>query len=235
MGALPASSVLAVWEKGRRRAPLDRTALLHALAVPDADPDGLLDEPLGRRNAALLAFRRAAFGDLLRGYVDCPRCASRLEFELDGTPLAATAPARPLASRVEGLRFRVPTGRDLASLAGTASVEDLATSLLRRCAIDPPPGTDAAQLAGLLDRAESVLEEADPLADMALGFRCHACQHAWTASLDLGAFLWEEIDACAARLLDEVHTLAAAYGWSEAAILELSEARRAAYLERVQG
>jgi hypothetical protein len=49
----------------------------------------------------------------------------------------------------------------------------------------------------------------------------------------VAAFVWEEIEACAARLLDDVHVLARAYGWSERAILALPEMRRAAYLERV--
>jgi hypothetical protein len=37
----------------------------------------------------------------------------------------------------------------------------------------------------------------------------------------------------ARRFLDEVHVLARAYGWAEAEILRLSEARRSAYLQRV--
>ena len=49
------------------------------------------------------------------------------------------------------------------------------------------------------------------------------------------AFLWDEVDVRARRLLDEVHALAGAYGWSEQRILALSEARRRAYLDRVLG
>ena len=37
----------------------------------------------------------------------------------------------------------------------------------------------------------------------------------------------------AVQLLDEVHQLATAYGWTEAEILALSDTRRAAYLDRV--
>ncbi|MBS1693069.1 MAG: hypothetical protein JST91_12690 [Actinobacteria bacterium] len=37
-----------------------------------------------------------------------------------------------------------------------------------------------------------------------------------------------------ARLLDEVHTLAKVYHWSEAVILGLSGARRQAYLLRIE-
>ena len=41
------------------------------------------------------------------------------------------------------------------------------------------------------------------------------------------------MDVRARRLLDEVHALARSYSWSERQILELSEVRRRAYLERV--
>ena len=52
--------------------------------------------------------------------------------------------------------------------------------------------------------------------------------------LDIGSFVWAEIESRARRLLWEVHTLASAYGWSEAETLSLSAARRASYMRMVQ-
>jgi hypothetical protein len=46
--------------------------------------------------------------------------------------------------------------------------------------------------------------------------------------------LWEEIASRAQRLMDDVHVLAQGYGWTEPEVLALSDARRTAYLERVQ-
>ena len=66
-----------------------------------------------------------------------------------------------------------------------------------------------------------------------LGLACEACAGEWTLAFDSGAFLWEEIEARAMALLDDVHRLALAYGWSEQAILSMNESRRAAYLERL--
>ena len=85
---------------------------------------------------------------------------------------------------------------------------------------------------GSASRVAAALETADPCIDFALDLRCPACGHAWTTSFDITGYLWEEIDARARRLLDEVHVLARAYGWPEREILGLTEARRAAYLER---
>ena len=45
------------------------------------------------------------------------------------------------------------------------------------------------------------------------------------------ALLLREVAAAARRLMADIHELASAYGWSEAAIVSMSTARRAAYLE----
>ena len=75
---------------------------------------------------------------------------------------------------------------------------------------------------------------ADPLGEIMLHFDCPACGTSFEESLDLSTFLWAEIEARAQRLLLEVHTLAVAYGWSEAEILSLNAARREIYLEMVR-
>ena len=49
--------------------------------------------------------------------------------------------------------------------------------------------------------------------------------------LDVARFLLREVAAAARRLMADIHELASAYGWSEAAIASMSAARRAAYLE----
>ncbi len=55
---MDAQSLLACWEHGRRRHPLDRALLLFAAAEPHVDPATLADRTLGERNAALLHLRR---------------------------------------------------------------------------------------------------------------------------------------------------------------------------------
>jgi hypothetical protein len=68
---------------------------------------------------------------------------------------------------------------------------------------------------------------------LALEVRCEACGQDSSAQLDIGALLWDEIGAHAHALLEEVHALACAYGWSEAETLALSPVRRATYLAMV--
>jgi hypothetical protein len=77
----------------------------------------------------------------------------------------------------------------------------------------------------------SAMADADPLAEVLLGVSCPACGAAFVADVDVGAFVWAELQAAARRLLREVDILARAYGWTEAEVLALDDRRRAAYLE----
>ena len=233
MRPLSPELLLRAWEHGRRRHPVDLAVMLYAFAQPELDPDRLPDAPLGDRNAAILRLREATFGARLRAVLDCPRCGEQLELDTDTTILLATSAQDAAPVEVDGLRFRPPTSRDLVGILGEIDTEAARLKLLRRCLVGggEPPGP--ALLATLCDRVEDALERADPLSDLTFGFTCDACGHVWQAPLDVAGFVWDEIDAHARRLLDEVHLLARAYGWSEAEILSLPEARRSAYIERV--
>jgi hypothetical protein len=224
--------LLSVWEKGQNRHVIDRALLLHSLAEPDEEPNSLADKPLGERNAALIKLRRATFGGTMRAYTDCPECNLRLEFELDSVKLLATHPQKMTPITVGGYAFRPPTDRDLAAILAEETDENAAVKLLRLCAIDADESAAKTDLESLFDTVETALEQADPLTEIMLDLHCRACSHEWKATFDIVDFLWEEIDAYATRLLDDIHILASAYGWSESAILSLSDVRRAAYLER---
>ncbi len=80
---------------------------------------------------------------------------------------------------------------------------------------------------------EDISAQADPLAEIRLHFDCPACSASFDENLDLGDFVWAEIESQAKQVLREVHLLARAYGWSESEILALSPARRSTYLEIV--
>jgi hypothetical protein len=48
---------------------------------------------------------------------------------------------------------------------------------------------------------------------------------------DVVSYFWGEIEDWAMRLFRDVHSLAAAYGWSEREIIGMSARRRRLYLE----
>jgi len=132
---------------------------------------------------------------------------------------------------IGGGQFRLPTSRDLAKVL-TADLETSAVRLLELCRIGDGAAKEWDEAA--VSDAGEILAAADPLAETQLALDCPSCAHQWNDVLDIGSFVWAEIESRALRLLCEVHILASAYGWSEAETLSLSAARRAGYMRMVQ-
>jgi hypothetical protein len=233
MIAPSSSQLLTLWEQGERRHALDRGLLLYGFAAPETPLQTLADAPLGQCNMALMRLRETLFGSRLSLWADCPGCGQRMQFELDPAQLPPTQVAAEWIE-VQGLRFRCPTSRDLAEIAHCTDLDQAADQLLRACAApEVRLPNDPHAMRSLRDAVENALETADPWSDLSLLFQCPACDYRGDASLDIGRVLWENLDARARHLLNEVHLLAQAYGWSEPQILALSDTRRAAYLARV--
>jgi DNA-directed RNA polymerase subunit RPC12/RpoP len=190
----------------------------------------LADWPLGRRNRALAELLSSSFGRDLQGWVACPQCGQKLEFQMDSGALLnqeETDPTIPIA--VNGHLFRLPTTRDLARAVREPDPRLAAIRLLESCRLE----ADSPAEEDLVEVGER-MALADPLSEIRLTFRCADCGHEWEETLDLGVFLWAKIEARAKRLLREVHALGSAYGWTEKEILSLSETRRSFYLEMVE-
>ncbi len=227
MTPLSARDNLALWEHARARHPVDRALLMFAAAMPGVPGPELADAPLGARDAALLALRCVQFGARLEATADCPRCAECLSFGLDLQALQLPA-ATVAAVEVRGQRLRLPSSRDLAAVAQAADAAEAVRGLLARCGL----GEAAAALPeDALAEFDAALSAADPQADLSLALACEACGHRFEADLDPAALLWQDVDRLARRTLQDVDTLARAYGWSEDQILALAPPRRAAYVE----
>lgn len=230
MREFSAAELLEIRDRSVTASTLDRTLrlLAHAHGIATAEAARW---PVGKRDGALLAFRKNALGPVLETLASCPACNSSVEASITIDDLLALDRADSGGGPYEWqqddvtIRFRSITSEDLLAVIGSGGNE---TALLERVLID---GGHAAREYG--ESLAVALAEADPLADIALDLRCPDCDHGWSAPLDVVSFVWTEIDAWAERVLDDVHRLALAYGWSEATILALSPARRAAYLERL--
>ena len=236
MRALTSFDCLNLWESGAGLHPLDQGMLALGAAMPDAPEETLADWPLGRRNMALAQLRCASFGPRLLGWTACSRCGEKLEVEFDARLLAddATSHGRALEESVvvNGRSFRLPTARDLANAARETDERLAAIRLVESCRLKP--ADSFAWSDEELEQIGQKLAMADPLAETRLALRCPACENEWEENLDIVSFLWREIEARARKLLFEIHTLALAYGWTEADILSLSDRRRTLYLEMAQ-
>jgi hypothetical protein len=229
--------LLGAWERGLDQGPVERGLTLLALACPDQPRNTLPALSIGERDRRLLTLRGALFGSRLSGLVACPRCGEQLELDVGVAELSAPPSVDDGALRLQwheyDVQVRLPDSTDLLACAAAPS-DDGANILLQRCIL----ATDAhgarvavEQLpASLIERSGALLAAADPQADMRFALSCAACHFQWSALFDVVSFLWAELEAWAARMLQEVHTLAGFYGWSEQAILSLSSVRRQAYL-----
>jgi hypothetical protein len=236
MRAFLETDCLALWEAGRGLHPLDRGLLAIQAASTESDRGDAADWSLGRRNRALAELRCACFGPSIQGWTACGACGEKLEFHVDGSVLIANeAPADDVRVQGQNRVFRLPTSRDLASIAADTDSTLAVTQLLERCTVasntEPAPDQWTEEE---IDAIGESMAQADPLAEILLHFDCPTCHESFDRSLDLAAFLWSEIEGRARRLLRDVHTLASAYGWTETEILSLSAPRRDFYLEMVR-
>ncbi|MGC9418733.1 MAG: hypothetical protein ACP5EN_07130 [Rhodovulum sp.] len=223
-GGLNAEAMLAAWEAGARRGPLDRALML---LWAGGQGEGAADLALVERDRRLLHLRRATFGPEMDCVATCPNCGARVQVTLDAATLAGALTADTPATVAVGGReiaLRPLTSRDLAAAAGVAP-EALPGFMRMRLA--PEAETlDEAEACTLEAEIEAQAAEAEARCLMV----CLDCGTEWRESFDIAAHLWTEVEAAALRLLSEVADLARAYGWTEAEVLALSPARRAVYL-----
>jgi hypothetical protein len=234
---LSTHELLRAWETGQDGHPLDRAFVLLQTAWPEQTWEELAALCVGDRDARLLSLREQTLGPRLDGFAECPHCGEGLEFDVMVDDLRTAPGAGSDGEFVVGdltLTFRLPDSRDLGAAAACHDAADARRVLVERCVLHasrdgvPVPANDlSAETVGVL--AERMAEQ-DPQAEVLLALQCPACDRAWQAHFDIASFLWSEVAAWAHRLLDEVHTLARAYGWSEADILGMSVRRRQTYL-----
>lgn len=241
MGALRPATVLAAWEEGQTQTAVERALTLLGRALPAERRDEISDLSIGRRDALLLELRARSFGPVAPCVVRCPACEETLEFALELRDLLVAAPDEVRGVVAFGGRrvhVRAATSRDLLA---TRDADDPVQALMQRCAaLEAGEGEGEGEGVGAVPAAAAEIVAAemarlDPQADLRFGLSCPACDAAWTSIFDVVGYLWREIDVEARRLLVEIDALARTYGWSEQAILELSSARRRAYLRLVGG
>jgi hypothetical protein len=242
MRALTATELLSVWENGGAKSAPHRALLLLGAAAPEATPEELGRLPVGQRDDLLFRLRASAFGPGLEATAVCPSCGEKLEMAFGTDDLrapVASASGAPLTLEFAGhaLTFRLPDGSDLVEMTAVSDLAEAEAALLRRCVLSARSGERVVSPEELPEPVVTALAaqlaEADPQADVQLSLTCPVCDHRWEEPFDIVTFFWREIEAWAARILSEVHTLATAYGWSEAEIVSLSPARRRRYLELV--
>ena len=242
MRQLSSNELLDVWERGLALSSADRAlTLLEAACSGGAEDPAAL--PLGERDARLLTLREWTFGPDIAALVSCPACGASQELNFHAADIRVPLPQQHTDVLWIGvddyeIQVRLPNSHDLRALeSGTAA--DPRRVFLNRCLVQAKrsgknlPADEMPE--AVIDAVSERMSEADPQADVQLALDCPDCGKHWSAAFDIASFFWTEIQAWAGRVLNEVHQLASAYGWSDQAILALSPVRRHFYLTLAAG
>lgn len=241
MKSLSASELLEVWEWGIYQKPLDRTIQLLTIALETNDIDQIRGLTIGERDNYLLFLRRSLFGKQLNCTVECPECHEIMEWESDIDEFCSFDYNKHIHRELSfqhkslKLKFRLPTSEDIIQSGLETSQSDFSRNLITRCTTKIVKGTKILEKVELppqiLNEIETMMEEADPKANIQLSLSCPNCGHSWHEIFDIISLLWKEIDSWVKRLLQDISVLARNYGWSEKDILMLSPLRRQFYLD----
>ena len=230
MAGLGPRDVLAAWEAASAQDRVRRAATL--LAVTRGGPSGKAAAfDVGTRDVLLAGLLCSVVGGHVPACADCPGCGVVLDVLVDVAAVAALPvhePGERLSVLVDGIEvpFRLPTTADLIAVGGLPA-DQARAALLAGC-LGAEPGTAIEPETGAA--VETAMEQAAPAGAVDLIARCAGCGLESVLPLDMPALVWAEIEAQVSALLQDVHALAASYGWTEADVLDLSPRRRALYL-----
>ncbi len=241
MKALTAEELLYVWEQGLNQPLLQRVFILLVTAFPEIQSDSLVNLSIGQRDKRLMQLRESLFGQQLLNTAVCPNCGQRMEWESriadfidQATENSLTVNKFDLNADGYSLQFRLPNSLDLAAVVNSGNNEIAQQKLLSRCLLKiehDGKNCEHGQLpASIIQQVVDQIEMLDPHADISIKLNCSECAHNWDVLFDIDSFLWTEINDWAEKMLQTVHKLAAAYGWSENDILKLTPVRRQLYI-----
>ncbi len=240
MMSLSKQQLLEIWEYGRNQHPVDQALTLLSFTSPDQARNELAELSIGQRDIRLLALHERMFGETLYCDGACPDCKQAVDICF--TTKDIQAPSTVLEPHETELTwddfkitYRLPNSWDLAVIANSTNEESARQLLIERCLVKisrkgaPIAANELSELAIL--KMEQAIAKSDPQAEVLLDMNCPECNTQWQLLFDIVTYLWTEITVKAKRILEEVHTLAKTYGWTETNILELSDVRCQIYLE----
>ena len=250
MEILNGKQLVEIWEAGQNRPLWFKAMLILSHALPGKEKKQLAEMSVGQRNYYLLKLRQLMFGSTIDSRINCPQCGTALEFKMNAGDIMNSLPrnheedeTQTFSLTLDGVRliFRPLNSRDLAALDQCRDTAGARRILLENCIIDIIDTLDNGEKKELKELADSITfslgekmaSQYDPHVEIAFRMKCALCHLEWKTFFDIVSFLWSEIQAQARRVLHEVHLLARFYGWREADIFAMSNARKQFYLEMV--
>lgn len=163
----------------------------------------------------------------------CAACEERFDLfvrqsELPDQEAGADYPFVDLENEHGRCRLRVPNGRDQTAIAGLADPQDARWTLAERCFVEGEGRWSSPQRhEEWLSAVDEALDAESPQVALTASTRCPECG----ADNDVALDPYLVLQAVFSRVIDDIHSLASAYHWSEREILSLPTERRRLYLE----
>lgn len=234
------SGLLNLWESGERELTGRRALLLLASATSLESRD-LNAMSIGRRDSTILDLRENLFGSRFVGVTDCPSCGEEIELSFDAIEVrrdVQTVDEVEMIIDGVAVQFRLPNAGDVVSIENATDIAEARDFLIARCILGASRNNEQITVDDLspstIEAITDRMRDLDPQADVTLDVDCPSCSYAWKEPFDIVSFLWRELRTSSRRLLNEIHLLASAYGWTEEQILALTPTRRNTYVEIVQ-
>jgi hypothetical protein len=203
----------------------------------DGTPLDCAGLPIGDLDLLIVSRRREILGDAFVAEGSCLGCSAHIDVHFGLADFASHH--RPRATRAVvptpepgwwrlraiEVTFRLPVAADILAVAGRAGARLL---LEQRCV----RGGHDARARRLTSRAMSIL---GPALRAEVAGVCPECSADVLLDVDARELCLAELRFLANSVLDDVHVIAAAYGWPEAAILGLPSSRRTRYAGLIGG
>lgn len=176
-------------------------------------------------------------GEAVAVVARCPGCDEELEVELTREELLDAEHRATTTVTFEGRRgpvvLRRPTGADQLRWLETSYPDELAANRAIVASLVVERASDE-DLGDLLQRIDEELASCDPLVGGEIEIRCFSCDATSKHPVDVVSRVLARCVTLQRRLVEAVHQLASAYGWTEDQVLALSPRRRAEYLALVE-
>jgi hypothetical protein len=208
---------------------------LESIGDQPADAEGVADLCVADRQYLMLRLAAMLDGEQMWLKVGCGHCDALFDVDVRRCDLPVKQagqgfPQVTLRVKEWTIDGRVPTGADQECIGEQTEAEAM-QQLLQRCirsVNDEPPGKEFINNLSEpdIEAIDEALDEASPAVCNQLLVTCPECGREQYAELDHYALAGMNEH----YFYDEVHTLASHYHWSEAAILDLPQARRRRYL-----
>lgn len=237
--------MLNIWEQCLNQPLLQKALVLLVAVFPDEQAESLAILTIGQRDRRLLQLRASLFGQQLLTTALCPRCNECIEWQssiadylIPDDKENKTKIENEFKTHNYFFRFRLPNSLDLAAVIECKNTQTARQLLLSRCLLHIEHSGSSCRVDQLpepiIEKLNQQIEALDPQAEIRINLSCPECSHQWDVLFDIASFLWTEINDWAEHMLQTVHKLAKAYGWSEREVLNLSPVRRELYLGMVE-